>query len=151
MATVTITSKDTLTLFDRVFEDFADTDVSTITFNDDLVAVKTGKNRNSIYSSNEMGNNADVVLRIMRGSSDDRFLQGKLNEMQKDLPSFQLANGEFVKRLGDGQGNVQRDVSTLSGGVFMRKVDSKENTEGDTEQGVAVYNMKFTVVDRNIQ
>lgn len=151
MGTKTITANDTFTVFDRVIDDFADTDASTITFANDLVNVKTGKNKNSIYSANETGNNADVVLRLMRGSSDDIFLQGKLSEMQRDLASFTLATGEFVKRLGDGQGTVLRDVYTLGGGVFVRKVDSKENTEGDTEQGVSIYNMKFTDVTRNIQ
>lgn len=151
MTTKTITGKDTLTLFDRVLVDLADGDASSITFGNDLVSVKTGKNKNTIYSGNETGNNANMVLRVMRGSSDDRFLQGKLTEQQKDITAFALANGEFVKRLGDGQGGVLRDVYTLDGGVFMKKNDGKENTDGDTEQGVVTYNMQFADVARSIQ
>lgn len=147
----TITAGDTLTLYDRVFNDFSNGDTSTIAFDSDYVAIKTGKNQNTIYSRNETGNNVKLVLRLMRGSSDDRFLQGKLAEIEGDFASVALATGQFVKRLGDGHGNAFSDAYTLNGGTFSRKVDGKENVEGDTEQGVAVYNMVFAVVKRNIQ
>jgi len=146
-----ITAADTFTVFDRVLNDLADGDASTITFSNDIVGVKTGKNRNTIFSPNETGNNAAITLRVMRGSSDDRFLENKFSEWQQDPATFALATGEFVKRLGDGQGNVIRDVYNLAGGVFSRKVDGKQNVEGDTEQGVAVFNMIFANVTRSAQ
>lgn len=150
MATFSVTGNDTLTLFDRTFVDFADGDNTTIAFPNELVTVKTGKNGNTIYAKNETGNNADVTLRVIRGSADDRFLQGKLTEQQNDLPAFVLGQGEFVKRTGDGEGNVANDIYNLQGGVFMRKVDGKENVEGDTEQSVSVYMMKFALATRSI-
>lgn len=150
MATFTLTGEDTLTLFDRTFEDFADGDNTTITFPNELITVKTGKNENTIYAKNSTGKNCDLVLRVIRGSADDRFLNGKLNEMLNDLPSFVTANGEFVKRAGDGQGSVVNNIYTLLGGVFSRNVDVKENAEGDTEQAVAVYNMRFAVGSNSI-
>lgn len=146
-----ITSGDTLTLNNRVFKDFANTDISTVSFDSDLVAIKTGKNQNTIFAKNETGHNAKVILRLMRGSSDDRFLQGLLAQIEKDFAAFILLSGQFTKRLGDGIGNVVSDAYTLSGGTFTRKVDGKENVEGDTEQGVAVYNMVFAIGKRNIQ
>lgn len=146
-----ITAEDTFSIYDRVLTDFADDDSSTISFAGDLVTIKTGKNKNSIYAKNETGTNAAVTLRLIRGSSDDRFMSGKLSEMQRDFVATELANGEFVKRLGDGQGNVIRDVYTLLGGTFQRNVDGKENVSGDTEQGVAVYNMIFANVKRSQQ
>lgn len=151
MSVNVITAEDTFTLFDRVLTDFADDDASTIAFNSDLVTVKTGKNQNSIYAKSEAGRNAGVVLRVIRGSSDDQFLNGKFLAMQRDFVATSLATGEFVKRLGDGQGNVLRDVYTLLGGVFTRNVDGKENVSGDTEQGVSVYNMVFASVSRTQQ
>lgn len=144
-----ITADDTLSLYGRVITDFADGDISTLTYNDDLVTLKTGKNKNTIFSRNESGNNAVSVLRIMRGSSDDQFLQAKLTEINGDFPSVILASGQFVKRLGDGQGNVASDVYNLNGGTFTRQVDAKENVEGDNSQGVAVYNMKFANAQRS--
>lgn len=151
MATYNLVSDGTLTLWDRVFNDFADDDISAITFPNDLVTVKTGKNGNTIYSKNEPGRNAQAVLRLIRGSSDDQFVQNRLSEMKRDFVSTQLASGEFAMRLGDGDGNTIRDVYTLKGGVVTRPVDGKENVSGDTSQGVSVYNITFADTDRSIQ
>lgn len=145
-----ITGNDTLTLADRVILDFADGDNSTITFPNDLVSIKTGKNQNTLYARNEQGNNATLSLRLVRGSSDDKFLQSKLALVKADFPSVILLNGEFVKRLGDGKGTVVRDVYTLLGGTFSKNVEVKENVEGDTEQAVSIYNFVFAVASRGI-
>jgi hypothetical protein len=134
-----------------VFNDFADDDISAITFPNDLVTVKTGKNGNTIYSKKEPGRNAMAVLRLIRGSSDDQFVQNKLSQMKSDFVSTQLADGEFAMRLGDGAGNVIRDVYTLKGGIITRPVDGKENVSGDTVQGVSIYNVMFADADRSIQ
>lgn len=151
MATYNLISDGTLTLYDRVFNDFADDDVSSITFPNDLVAMKTGKDGNSIYSKNETGRNATAVIRLIRGSNDDQFMQNILTQSKKDFATTVLGVGEFVLRLGDGDGGVLRDVYTLKGGIVTRQVDTKENTSGDTTQGVSIYNMMFADVDRSIQ
>jgi len=151
MPTYTLTSDDTLTLWDRVFVDFADDDITTITFPNDTIAMKTGKNKNTIFAKDEKGNNANLVLRIIRGSADDEFLQGKIEERERDFVGSVLAEGEFTKRLGDGLGEVKRDVYTMLGGVIVRPVDAKENVSGDTAQGVSVYNMAFAFARRSIQ
>lgn len=151
MPTYNLVSDGTLTLYDRVFNDFADDDISAITFPNDLVTVKTGKNGNTIYSKNEPGRNATAVLRLIRGSSDDQFMQTKLSLMKQDFVATELAFGEFAMRLGDGSGNIARDVYTLKGGVITRPVDGKENVSGDTAQGVSVYNLVFADADRSIQ
>lgn len=150
-STFTITGDDTFTVYDRVLTDFADDDASTIAFPNDLVSLKTGKNKNTIFAKDETGNNANVTLRLVRGSSDDQLLQSKLSEMTKDFATTVLANGEFVKRIGDGQANVKRDVYTMQGGVIVRRVDGKENVSGDTTQAVAIYNMTFASARRSIQ
>ncbi len=146
-----LTAEDTLTVYDRVLTDFADGDVSALAFAGDTMVVKVGKNKNSIFAKNENGSSATLTIRLIRGSSDDRFMSGKLSAMNRDFVSQSLANGELVKRLGDGQGGVIRDVYTLLGGTFQKNVDGKENVEGDTEQGVAVYTMIFANVKRSQQ
>lgn len=151
MSVVTISGSDTLILNDKVFNDFADGDVSTLTFPNDLTSMKTGKNKNTIYAKNETGNNAQLVLRLVRGSADDIFLQESLSSLNRDFASFQLINGSFVKRLGDGNANIKNDVYLLSGGIFARNVDSKENVEGDTEQAVVVYTINFADANRGIE
>lgn len=146
-----LTGDDTLVIYDRVFNDLADGDAVMIAFPSDLVTIKSGKNGNSILAKSEQGNNANMTIRVMRGSSDDQFLAGKLATIQKDFASAEMATGSFVKRMGDGQGSVINDVYTLNGGTFSRKVDGKENVAGDTDQAVSVYNMVFASVSKDTQ
>lgn len=139
----TVTSNDTLTLNGHVFNDLATDDVTTISFPNALVTRKTGKNGNTIYAQNAQGLNADLVLRVMRGSTDDQYCQQLINTSPEDFPATQLLTGTFVKRLGDGQGNVVSDTYTLAGGVISKLVDGKENVSGDTSQAEAIYNVIF--------
>lgn len=147
----TLTSDDTLTLFNRVFNDFADGDVSVINIPNNIVNMRTGKNQNTIYALDQSGNNADATLRFMRGSSDDIFMQSQYANMLQDFSSFVLGAGQFVKNLGDGQGNVVRDVYDLSGGIFTKQPETSSNQQGGTDQGVAIYHMKFSRLVRALQ
>lgn len=151
MASYNLISDGTFTLFDRVFNDFADDDISSIAFPNDLVGMKTGKDGNTIFVKNETGRNATATIRLIRGSSDDRFLITKLAAMKADFASAELAYGEFVIRLGDGDGNVARDVYTMQAGLISKPVEGKENTSGDTTQGVSVYTIMFAEASRSIQ
>lgn len=151
MATFTITSDDTLSLYDRVFSDFADGDTSSVAFPNNFVEAKTGKNKNTIFAKNEAGNNATLTLRLIRGSSDDEFMQRQIAAMEQDFVTTLLATGEFVKRLGDGQGNVKRDVYTMLGGMVQRKPDGRENVDGAIDQGIVTYIVVFANVSRSIQ
>ncbi|MBZ5673710.1 MAG: hypothetical protein LAP61_05630 [Acidobacteriia bacterium] len=151
MTTYTVTSNDTLVLNGNVFNDLATDDVTTITFPNDLVNMKTGKNGNTIMAQNQQGFNANLALRVMRGSTDDQVLESILAASLNDFPSTALLAGSFVKRLGDGQGNVINDVYTLAGGVISKMVEGKENVGGDVMQAEAVYNIKFANAVRVIQ
>ncbi len=151
MSTFTITAEDTLTLGNRVFNDFADDDVSKITFPNDMVKAKTGKNKNTIFSRDATGDNAVLALRLIRGSSDDQFLQSIISGMEVDFVATITLDGEFVKRLGDGQGNIKRDVYTLQGGMIQKKPESGENVAGGTDQAVAMYTIIFANGKRSIQ
>lgn len=146
-----VTADDTLVLNDRVFTDFADGDTIDIAPSADAIGMTTGKNQNTIFSENAQGDNATVTLRIMRGSDDDQYLQGLQASTDQDFASTVLLNGQFVKRLGDGEGNVRRDVHTLQGGMVKRRVPVKENVSGSTEQGVSVWTIGFANVVRSIQ
>ena len=145
-----LTGNDTIQINDRVFVDFGDGDVVNFTYPNELVTPKTGKNGNSIYAYNETGEQVDAVLRVLRGSPDDKFLNSLKVSMKSDFPSFTLLSAEFTKRVGDGLGNVSNDIQTVSGGVFTKGIDAKDNAEGDTEQAIATYNFKFTNSKRKI-
>lgn len=150
MSTVAMSGKDTININNRVLNDLADQDCVHLTYPNDVANVKTGKNGNSIYSLNESGRQCEVVARVIRGSSDDKFLNNLLVQQINDFAGFPLMIGEFIKRVGDGQSNVANDTYILSGGVFTKNVEAKNNVEGDTEQSIVMYHMKFSNAPRAI-
>lgn len=148
MAINNITGADTLIIAGSVINDFADGEISSITFPNEIAKAKTGKNGNTIWAQDAQGTNADLMLRIMRGSSDDINLQNMLISQQQNFPSFTLLTGQFVKQLGDGQGNTLSDIYNLLGGAFTKNVEVSTNVEGGTDQSVAIYHLKFAQVAR---
>jgi hypothetical protein len=150
MPTVAMSGSDTLNLNNRILADFADGDCAKITFDNDIATVKTGKNGNSIYGLNETGKQALLELRVIRGSADDKFLNGLMAQQQNNFAGFTLLVGQFIKKLGDGQGNIASDTYITSGGVFTKQVEVKMNVEGDSEQSVAIYTIRFSNAPRVI-
>lgn len=148
MSTIVLTSSDTVTINQRLFNDLADGDAVTLDFNNNLAELKTGKNGNSIYAQNQTGKQCAVKLRVLRGSSDDKYLNRLKTLQDANFSGFVLMIGEFIKKLGDGRGNVASDIYTLSGGVFQKEVGAKTNVEGDTSQAVAEYNLIFSTAPR---
>lgn len=144
MSTVAMSGSDTVKVNNRLLVDLADGDCVALTFPNDIANVKTGKNGNSIYGLNETGKQAELVLRVIRGSADDKFLNGLMTNQQNGFASFILMTGEFVKRIGDGAGNIANDTYITSGGIFTKKIEAKSNVEGDTEQSIAVYHLKYS-------
>ncbi len=143
-----LSGNDTIQITDLVLRDFGDGDVANLTFPNDLVAVKNGKNGNAVFNLTASGRQADLEIKVIRGSNDDRALQALLNTMLADFPSFELLDGYFVKRIGDGQGAVTFDTILLSAGVFTKIPEAKENTEGDTNTALTIYRMKFANTKR---
>lgn len=150
MPTLALSGNDTVIINNRPLADFADGDIATLSFPNDIMNVKTGKNGNSIYGLNESGRQADFKLRVIRGSSDDKFLNGLLAQQQNNPAGFPLMIGQFIKKIGDGRGNITNDTYITSGGVFSKQVEAKSNTDGDTAQSVAEYTMKFSNAPRAI-
>lgn len=144
MSTIAMSGNDTVKINNRIFNDLADGDAVLLDFANDLAALKTGKNGNSIYGLNESGKQADLTLRVIRGSADDKFLNNLLAQQLSNFAAFILMQGEFVKRVGDGQGNIANDTYITSGGIFMKSIPAKSNQEGDTEQSVSIYTIKFS-------
>lgn len=147
---VSLTGNDTLVIAGIVISDMADGDWFTMTFNNALANVKRGKNGNTIYAENSMGLVGEAVLRVLRGSADDKALDSLLQQQLQDFSGFVLLDGQFTKRVGDGNGNVSPDTGRMEGGVFDHSIDSKSNAEGDTDQSVSVYRITFGNVERAI-
>lgn len=150
MATVAMSGQDTIILNNRPITDLADGDCVALTFPNDVANVKTGKNGNSIYSFNASGKQSEVKLRVVRGSSDDKFLNGLFAQQDANFAGFVLLIGEFIKQIGDGAGNIGNDTYLMSGGVFTKAIEAKSNVEGDTEQSIAVWTIRFSNTPRII-
>lgn len=150
MPTVSLTGNDTLVIAGIVLTDVADGDWFTLVYDNDLANLKRGKNGNAIYAENAMGLVGAATLRVIRGSADDLALDSLLQQQLQDFASFELLDGQFTKRVGDGLGNITGDTGRMAGGIFKRPVDSKSNAEGDTEQSVAVYRFEFASVERAV-
>lgn len=151
MGAVALTGADTIQIDSRVLADLADADAVRIEYPDDIAVVKRGKNGNTIYAFNEMGGRVECVVRVLRGSSDDKYLNSRLQAMKNDFSQFSLMTGSFSKRVGNGAGVISTDVYQCSGGVFKRQVNAKTSSEGDTEQSVSEYTIVFGNGDRSIQ
>ena len=150
MPQVSLVGNDTIQIQGRILNALADQDNASLTFPNELMSVKTGKNGNSLYAYNNTGEQCELVLRVIRGSTDDKFLNTLLAQMKYDVPSFILLTGRIVKRIGNGLGSITNDTYLLSGGVFTKQVETKSNSEGDTEQSISIYTLKFTLAPRAI-
>lgn len=148
MAFAALSGQDTVIINNYVFVGLGDQNFVEMTFPNGLVEVKTGKNGNSIYGFRESGKQADVKLRTIRGGPDDQFMLNLLTQMKANFAGFPLLIGQFIKKIGDGQGNVTSDTYIFSGGVIVKEVEAKSNSEGDTEQSLALYELKFTNAPR---
>jgi hypothetical protein len=150
MSTLALSGNDTVNINNRIFSDLADGNCVELTFPNDIANVKTGKNGNSIYGLNETGKQCEVKLRVIRGSSDDKFLNNLLAQQQQNFAQTVLMIGQFIKKLGDGAGNVTSDTYIMSGGIFTKIPEAKTNVEGEPEQSVAMYTLKFSNAPRVI-
>lgn len=148
MGAVALSGSDTINLNNQILSDLADGNCVELTFPNDIANVKTGKNGNSIYGLNESGKQCEVKLRVLRGSADDKFLNNLLAQQQANFAGTVLLIGQFIKKIGDGQGNITSDTYIMSGGVFVKQIEGKTNVEGETEQSIAVYTIRFSNAPR---
>ena len=148
MSSVALTGKDTVIVDSRILADQADGDCAVLEFPNNLVEAKLGKNGNAIYAFNASGKVVNATLRVMRGSADDKYLNSRLVEYTNDPAAFVLVAAEFIKRVGDGAGNITADTYQLKGGAFQKMPGAKENVNGDTEQAVSIYALTFANADR---
>lgn len=148
MNSVALSGADTININNRVLADLATGTCVELTFETDIANAKTGKNGNSIYALNETGKQALCKIHVLRGSSDDIYLNGLIAQQQLNFAGTVLNIGEFIKKIGDGQGNITNDTYILSGGIMSKFVDAKMNVEGEIEQSISMYTIRFTNAPR---
>jgi len=145
-----ITGSDVFKVNDRILADFFDGECVKIDPPNDLTSVKVGKNGNAIIGVNNNGKQQLVTLRLIRGSADDKFLNGERNKFLNDPSAYVLLTGEYTKNTGDGKGNLSQEVYLLINGIFKKASGGHENADGETEQGVVVYEITFCFGGRSV-
>ena len=148
---VSLTGKDSIIIGKRVINDLADGDCVQLAPQNDIMNVKVSKNGNTIYALNNSGLVMHVTLRLLVGSSDDKFLNSLQLGMIADPSAFTLLTAQFTKRVGDGAGVISSVAYQCNGGVFKKLQESKQNSDGDTNQSVVVYELIFGNAPRSIQ
>lgn len=141
------TGQDILSFNGRLLTNFADGDVATITYPNELHGMKNGKNGNSMAAHNEQGNIAEMSLRVLKGSPDDKFLNSFVVSWKNHSDSFAPASAEFTKVI-TVDGGKTNEVTSLGFIIPTKQVDTKDNTEGDTEQAVSVYSFRAGTSER---
>ncbi len=150
MPQMALTGNDSVIINDYILTAFAEGDTGAFSFPNKLVEVKVGKNGNAIFAFNAMGLLSEATLRLIRGSADDKFLNSLQKAYINDPASFVPIHGEFIKRVGDGKGNVTNDSYVFAGGVLPNLPETKENVAGETEQAVAIWKITFANSDRSL-
>ncbi len=144
MAFVALSGADSVIIQGTLLTCLGDENVAELDFPNEIAQVKTGKNGNSIYGFNTAGQQADLKVRVLRASSDDKFLNGLLAAQQFNFAGSNLIVATLTKKIGDGKGNITNDEYILTGGIFTKQVAAKSNVQGDTEQSQAIYMIRFS-------
>ena len=147
---VSLTGEDVTTINGRNMRDLADGDCVSIEVPNNIAEGKVGKNGNIIISLNATGKTVNVTMRLLAGSADDKFMNSLLAQYIQDSAAFSLLTGQFVKRVGDGDGNISNIIYGFDKGYIQKMPVVKENKEGDTEQSVAVWMLSFPNTNRAI-
>lgn len=152
MATFSLTGDDQIILnvANNLTNDLADGDAVIVTIPNDLVNIQVGKNGNAIYAKDENGNRFDMEIRVLRGTTSDNDLLTKYLSTKANFSGSTFITGQFVKKFGDGNGNVNSYTYTLGGAMIRKAPEMKANVNGDTEQSVTVYNISGVITDINI-
>jgi len=150
MPTIALSGNDTISINNRIINDLADGNCVELTFPNDIAQVKTGKNGNTIYGFNTTGQQCEAKMRVIRGGADDKYLNNLIIQQNLNFQSTVLNFGQFIKKIGDGQGNVTNDTYVMGGGVFVKQVAAQSNVEGETNQSVSEYMIRFSNAPRAI-
>lgn len=145
-----LTGDDTFILNGRTITDLADGDVITVVADNNIASSVVGKGGNIIIAKDEQGKKCTITLRLLKGSSDDSFINTYYKTYEADSALFVLGNGSFAKRLGDGSGNVIFDTRYLKAVHFTKPpYDATLNVNGATDQAVTVYTMQ-AIIERTL-
>lgn len=133
---------------------FADGDYARITFPNDIMNFTIGKNRNMLAAYNAMGTLAELELRLLRGSKEDKFLQDQFPTFASDSLSFNFIFAKIIKNLGvsneGASASTIEETYTLNNGIISKAPEIVSNVSGSTDQGVVVWQIRFAEFTRTV-
>jgi hypothetical protein len=151
MSAFALTGQDVIQINSRSIVNLADADSILEEYQNDISKVKTAKNGNVIAALDNQGLMATVTLRLLIGSSDDKFLNSIWQTFIADAGTFVVMTGYFAKRVGDGGGNLANVIYQCSAGFPKKLPGAKSNADGDLEQSVSVWSINFGTAIRTVQ
>ncbi len=146
---LSLTGKEAIQVNGVLCTSLANGDCGKVSLPEELAKITKGKGGNAIYTEVAAGTLGEFVLRVLRASIYDNYLNGLLQTQLQDLASFTPLTAVVARRIGTLVG-PQTDTYKLFGGIFQKIPEIVINAEGSEEQGVAVYMMKFAKVGRAI-
>ena len=133
---------------------FADGDYARVTFPNDIMNFTIGKNRNMLAAYNALGTLAELELRLLRGSKEDKFLQDSFPNFASDSLSFNFLFAKIIKNLGvsneGATASTIEETYTLNNGVISKAPEIVSNVSGSTDQGVVVWQVRFAEFTRTV-
>ena len=140
---IALTGADTIAVDGIPLTALGKGDVMTGEFPNDCSTVNIGKNGNVIAALNAEGQKMEVTLRVLRGSGDDVYLNTREAQFLNDPAGFTCYTGNFVKRIGAGDGSARHDNYIAGAGVPKKLVGMKSNVGGETDQAIAEHSITF--------
>lgn len=133
---------------------FADGDYARVTFPNDIMNFTIGKNRNMLAAYNAMGTLAELELRLLRGSKEDKFLQDQFPTFASDALQFNFIFAKVIKNLGvsneGATASTIEEIYTLNNGIISKAPEIVSNVSGSTDQGVVVWQVRFAEFTRTV-
>ena len=148
--TDTLVGQNTIVINGRSLTNLGYGTVVDISIPSALVEIESGKDGSAIYAMNQAGRQAEVRVRVLVGSPDDVYLNNINEGFKADFAGSVLINASFIKRTGDGQGNIITTTWVLSGGVPGTAPADKWDVNGNTEQALMEYSFKFARATRQL-
>lgn len=148
------TSSDTIVCTDYqgkwVLTDFAAGAVAELSAPNDISSTTTGYNGNSLGAHNEPGRQRELSLRLVKGSSDDKRFNKNYNLWKDRSIRFKPIKMSFTKNVAHEDGSITKDTVDCFFGLPSGQPTQVSNTEGDTEQVISVYMIRFGNSERSL-
>lgn len=141
------TGQDTIVVEDYdgkfTLEDYADGVCVEITAPNESSTTNTGFNGNSLGAHNEPGRQRQAVIRLVKGSGNDKRFNTSWTFWQNRDIRFKPLKLTCTKRVSHSDGSVTNDTQECFFGLPVNPPVPMVDTTGNTDQVVSVYTFRF--------